>query len=177
MQAEIYEYLFFIENEYVTVYQFLKGKKKFEYLKRDGSVSYPITKDFWEWWKRASDYVEEVDKLDFCFIYDTDNILISDPFLKNMDMVAEKSCWDKEAVKSFFNEMVENTHIELCLPDGKVESFDKENQLFGGALNVKKKFFTNIEIESSNDSVVMDKNGISPFALYFQELRRREKDN
>lgn len=174
--TQVYENIFFMENGFVTVYRFLKGQKKFEYLKQDGQKKYPLTGDFWREWRRASDYVENMDMVDFCFIYDEENALIHDSFLEKVKSPEGGSCWKMEVIRSFFEEMVADTHVELYLPSGKTVQFEKESQMFGGTINSRKVFYTNIELEIQENRVKAGEEGITPFALYFKELIRREKE-
>ena len=58
-----------------------------EFIKKDGEVDFPVTVDFWDWWKRAISYVEGKDEADFCFIYDKDYDLLHDEFLENVNQV------------------------------------------------------------------------------------------
>lgn len=176
---QVYENIFFVENGFVTVYRFLKNQKKFEYLKQDGQKKYPLTGDFWKEWRRASDYVEDMDMADFCFIYDEENTLIHDPFLDKVKSPEGGSCWSMQAIRNFFDETVSNTHVELYLPSGKAVQFKKESQMFGGAINSRKIFYTNLELaepETQRSREETGEEGISPFALYFKELIQREKE-
>lgn len=183
--TQVYENIFFMENGFVTVYWFRKSQKKFEYLKRDGQKKYPLTDDFWEEWRRETDYVEDADRVDFCFIYDEENALIHDSFLERAKPVEGGSCWSMEAIRSFFEETVADTHVRLCLPGGKTVRFDKENQMFGGDVNSEKVFYTNIELETPKDVAGTggkkeekeeEEGEISLFARYFKELIRRENE-
>lgn len=72
--------------------------------------------------------------------------------------------------------MVADTHVELYLPSGKTVRFEKESQMFGGTVNSGKIFYTNIELEIQEECVKNGEKGITDFALYFKELRRREKE-
>lgn len=171
----IFENLFFIENEQVTVFRFFKESKKFEYLKRDGLKQYPITDDFWTWWKETSDYVEDKDKLDFCFIYDHESIITKDTNINSV-IQQDNSCWTLEVIDSFFEEMVDSTHIELYLPNGRKKKFDKPCQIMGGKFNTKKKLYTNIIFNMGSVELNSNANNISPFAIYFKELKHREQN-
>ncbi len=180
----VHEHLFFVKDNQVTVYRFWKDKEKFEHLRRDGSITYPITEDFWEWWKEAVDYSEDSEKeedsdqVDFCFIYDKENILISDSFLENVVKKKEESLWNRKVIRAFFEEIVESTHVELHYANDKVECFDKKIILFAPDGNQKKIYYTNLmtEMESSKEAKekTEDKEEVSLFTYYFNEVRKQE---
>ena len=69
-KESVYRYLFFLYNGEVTVINFEKhGQKKFCYEKREGEKCFPISDDFWDWWKRAAAYING-EPVDFCFLFD-----------------------------------------------------------------------------------------------------------
>lgn len=41
--------IIFVENSNVSVVRLKKDR--LEFLKKDGEIEFPITVDFWDWWK------------------------------------------------------------------------------------------------------------------------------
>lgn len=172
---KIHEYIFYIENGYVAVYRFFK-RREFRCLKRDGLIQFPVTEDFWNWWKTSAEYVEETDQMDFCFLCDqVENIIMSNVFLDLTNQV-KKSCWNKKLIGKFFEEILENTHIEVCFSNGKSMRLDKQNQLFNPMQNVKKIFYTNVGVETYDQDTKQIEGEMSLLASYYQEKIKKEKE-
>lgn len=67
---KVFQYLFFLYQDTVTVIAYDKyGEKKFSYITAQGEKKFPVTDDFWSWWKGQTSYISG-ELIDFCFIYD-----------------------------------------------------------------------------------------------------------
>lgn len=159
---------------------------KLEFIKKDGEVDFPITIDFWEWWKRAVSYVNG-DKVDLCLIYDKEYDLLQDSFLGNLEKVSkEETVWNEEYIKSFFWEL-KPTYFNVCLsgPDGENFYLEDNNNPIQ-----QKRYYTNIILDTKkciakekeenpkkeNKALnPIDENDISPIAKYFVDLIHSER--
>lgn len=163
-KESVYRYLFFLYNGEVTVINFEKhGQKKFCYEKREGEKCFPISDDFWDWWKRAAAYING-EPVDFCFLFDNrEYSVLSHDFVQ-----AESTCWTRKVVEDFFTGMQDFSHTSLVSEDGGELRIENTGQMF--ADNSVTVFYTNISLESSPRTVVSESGDMTPFARYFREL-------
>lgn len=151
---------------------------KLEFIKKDGEVDFPITIDFWEWWKRAVSYVDG-DKVDLCLIYDKEYDLLKDPFWENVEKVSkEESIWNEEYIKSFFWEL-KPICFNVCLVGPNEEEFFLED--YKKAIQ-QKRYYTNIALDmkksgakGKEDETSDPVSDISPIAKYFVDLIHSER--
>ena len=155
------------------------------FIKKDGEVDFPVTVDFWDWWKKAVSYIETRDEADFCFIYDKDYDLLHDEFLENINQVSDKdSIWDINYVKNFFWEL-KPIYFSVCLIDQNGEEYYLNGKKSSNI--AQKRFYTNLVFsvkesanangnsESEDDIVPIDEGNISDVAKYFVDLLRKER--
>lgn len=164
VKESVYQYLFFLYNGEVTVIGYEKhGQKRFRYEKREGETHFPISDDFWDWWRKAAAYING-EPVDFCFLFDNrEYSILSHDFLQ-----AENTCWTRKAVEDFFTGMQDFSHISLISENGREVRIDKADQMF--ADNTVTVFYTNIPLESSKKKMASESGDMTPFARYFREL-------
>lgn len=163
---EVYQYLFFMDNGFITVITYNKNNStKFSCVTREGEKTFPVTEDFWEWWKDAVCYIEG-GAMDFCFIYDIEYSILSASFIKDAIKPA-KSFWTYNRIMGFLKAMPEYAYINLT---------DCKGKIFPLPGSPSKAFYTNIEYKYKNKNninimpVNEDSNNISPLAEYYREL-------
>ena len=92
--------LIVLEKDIVSV---IRHTGKLEYIKKEGEYEFPISVDFWNWWKKALSYLPDEDELDICFVYDKEYDLLSEEFYMNAKKVEKnESIWNVEYIKTFF---------------------------------------------------------------------------
>lgn len=162
----IHKYLFFIEENQVMVYCYNEKKGEFKYEKNEGEERFPLSKDFWAWWKEAASFNRNNDSVDFCFICDKICDYINHDFNK-----ADKSIWEKSVIQKFFMTQIKYSHIRLKNEEQIIiKSYDKENTMFSD--NSIRIFYTNLYKESEKSS-----EGISPLCEYFRNKIENENSN
>jgi len=169
-----------LENNKVSV---IRSKaNKLEFVKKDGEVDFPVTVDFWDWWKRAVSYIDG-DSVDICFVYDKDYDLLHDNGIiaKNI-LNSEESSWKVEHIKSYFWEL-KPTYINLLI----VGPEEQEYSLGGDKGVTSRRFYTNLSFKSyapkksvsenasSENIEPVSEDDYSEFARYFVEMIRRER--
>lgn len=149
-----------------------------EFIKRDGEVDFPVTVDFWEWWKKALSYLPD-DELDICFVYDKEYDLMNNDFYKDaLKVNTEDSVWNIKYIKNYFWKL-KPTYFNITLIGANSQ------EITWSCGNGKKCFYTNINIElneanhansqGKTDSDEIDEDNISPIAKYFIDLIRKER--
>lgn len=173
---KVYQYLFFLYKNTIMVIEYDSQRtEKFFYIKNQGEKMFPVTANFWDWWKSAVCYLSS-ELTDFCFIYDKEYDIIFDDFVKNTEK-PKKSCWTENTVKTFLSTMLEYTHIVLIdCKENKIK-IDKSNVEFCD--NTPKTFYTNMEYNGnkSNSDITTDEedNKVSVLARYFRALLASEQ--
>lgn len=167
---EVYKYLFFLDNGRITVITYNKNNsKKFSCVTKEGEKEFPITEDFWEWWKDAVCYIEG-GVMDFCFIYDIEYSILSAGFIKNAIKPA-KSFWTHNIIEEFLKAMPEYAYINLTGCNGKLFPLGNINILTS---NTAKMFYTNIEYKGMNNVKAVtgkkENSIVSPLAEYYREI-------
>lgn len=166
-----------LEKDRVSVIR-LKDEK-LEYVKKDGEIDFPITIDFWDWWKRVVSYVDE-DSVDICFVFDKNyDLLLNNDVVKYNIINTKKSSWRKEYIKSYFWTL-KPTYFNLVIVDPKEQEYvlngDKKafSKIFHTNLNFN---FGSIKQKLTQDSVNEDTlEEYSTFAKYFIDLIRSERE-
>lgn len=165
---KVYQHLFFLNKDMVTVAEYNNSEKEFSYIRNKGEEEFPVTEDFWQWWKEAVSYISG-EITDFCFIYDKEYNILSDGFIKNTQASGE-SCWTESRVIQFLTKIPEYGNIILTDCNGK--TFPSENKAITGKNN--ETFYTNIEYKGRdriNTVPVKEGNGnISPLAEYYRGI-------
>lgn len=169
-----------LENDRASVIR-LKSDK-LEFVKKDGEIEFPITIDFWMWWKQVVSYIDG-DSVDICFVYDKKyDLLQEQTVLENNILNTENSSWKIQHIKSYFWEL-KPTYINLLI----IGSEQQEYVLSGGKNSVSRRFYTNLnfqacdvevreEPENEEDSAAqMREKDYSEFAKFFVDLIRRER--
>ena len=178
---EIIKNLICFENDKASVIR-LKSDN-LEFIKKDGEIEFPITIDFWEWWKRVVSYIEG-DYIDICFVYDKNyDLLQENEITRNNIINFENSSWKLEHIKSYFWEL-KPTYINIVI----VGSEEQEYALNGGKGVISRRFYTNLNFnvlntkknssktdgEEANTSQIAE-DEYTEFAKYFVDLIRRER--
>ena len=97
---EIIKNLICLENDRASVIRLKDDELNF--VKKDGETDFPITIDFWEWWKRVVSYIDG-DDVDICFIYDKKYDLLSENNILKKNIVnTNDSKWKVEHIKYYF---------------------------------------------------------------------------
>ena len=156
---------------------------KLEFVRKDGEIDFPITIDFWEWWKKVVSYIDG-DPVDICFVYDKNyDLLQENDIIKNNIINSEESSWKVEHIKSYFWEL-KPTYLNLVI----VGSEQQEYPLNGYKGAASRRFQTNLnfpvkKIKSNTSEVSLEKDNTSQieeddyteFAKFFVDLIRRER--
>lgn len=158
-----------------------------QFVKKDGEVDFPITVDFWEWWKRVVSYVDG-DPVDLCFVYDKNyDLLQENDVIENNILNAQESAWKFEHIKHYFWEL-KPTYINLMI----VGENQQECALDGDKSIANRRFYTNldfkvqnvrtkpskevpVEVEEHSEEEPLEEADITPFAKYFRDLIRKER--
>lgn len=169
-----------LDNNTVSVIRFRANK--LEFVKKDGEVVFPVTVDFWEWWKRVVSYIEN-DPVDICFVYDKNYDLLQDNEIISKNIInSEESSWRIEHIKSYFWEL-KPTYLNLLI----VGPEEQEYSLGGDKGVASHRFYTNLSFKSfapknsvsenrSSDNLdPVSEDDYSEFARYFIEMIRRER--
>lgn len=173
--------MIYIEKDMISVVR-LKGDK-IEFVKQDGEIDFPVTTDFWDWWKRAVSYIDN-DMVDICIVYDKDYDILQHNILKNNIVNFENSTWSIEQIKEYFWN-IKPTYFNIS-----ITGINKQEYIISKKDEMNcRKFFTNIYIEEKielekkieeNIDTLESKDTIneseySDFARFFRELIRRER--
>lgn len=178
---DIIKNLICLENDKASVIRFKSDK--LEFVRKDGEIDFPITIDFWEWWKRVVSYVDG-DPVDICFVYDKNYDLLQENDVTTNNIInSEDSSWKIEHIKSYFWEL-KPTYLSLVI----VGLEQQEYVLSGDKGAASRRFYTNLNFSISNSKskvpeVSVEKDSIpqiaeedySEFAKYFIDLIRRER--
>jgi hypothetical protein len=169
-----------IENSIISVIR-LKSDK-LEFLKKDGEVEFPITIDFWDWWKKAISYIEG-DSVDMCFVYDKDYDILREDFItQNNILNTEESSWNIKWINSYFWQL-KPTYVNVSI----IGSENQEFVLGGGTASKSgKRFYTNLNFSAESKSQkkatdgnegveTIDEDDYSPVAKFFIDMIRRER--
>lgn len=172
----VQKYLFFLENDYVTVSKYNSSKvNKFEAIKNLGEEQFKLEADFLLWWKNSIDYSEE-DFVDICIISDK----AYDNFNENMISNMKKNIpseWTIERVKKYLEDKLEYQYICLVLNNGEKIRVNTSSKIFGD--NTEKIFYTNIggEKNAKKEEQTRDIKNYeehSPFMMYYiDEFEKR----
>lgn len=171
-----------LENDKASVIRFVSDKM--EFIRKDGEVDFPITTDFWDWWKKVVSYIDG-DPVDICFVYDKNyDLLQGNDIPKNNIINSEESAWKVEHIKSYFWEL-KPTYINLVIVGSEGQEYplnkntDATSRRFQTNLNFivpKTKFnTTEMDIEKESISQIED-DDYTDFARYFVDLIRRERE-
>ena len=156
---------------------------KMEFVKKDGEIEFPITIDFWDWWKKVVSYIEG-DFVDICFVYDKNYDLLQESEVISNNIINSKdSSWKIEHIKSYFWEL-KPTYINLVIIGAEQQEYD----LSGHKGATSKRFYTNLDFKVANlksnvsqtnrkkESVSkIEEENYTEFAKYFVDLIRRER--
>lgn len=171
-----------IENNRASVIR-LKSDK-LEFVKKDGEIDFPVTIDFWDWWKRVASYVNG-DAVDICFIYDKPyDLLQVNDITKNNIINSDESSWKFEHIKSYFWEL-KPIYFNLQI----VGLEQQECVISGNKGPACRSFYTNLNFneqdikhissakkEDGDKSSQITEDEYSKFAQYFVDLIRRERE-
>lgn len=178
---DIIKNLICLENDKASVIRFKSDK--LEFIRKDGEIDFPITIDFWEWWKRVVSYVDG-DPVDICFVYDKNyDLLLENDVTKNNIINSDDSSWKIEHIKSYFWEL-KPTYLSLVI----VGLEQQEYVLSGDRSAASRRFYTNlnfsalsrkpneckVSIEKDSTSQILE-DDYTEFAKYFIDLIRRER--
>lgn len=179
---DIVKNLICLENDRASVIRFMTDK--LEFVRKDGEVDFPISIEFWDWWKRVASYIDG-DPVDICFVYDKNyDLLKENDIIKNNIINSPKSRWKIEHIKSYFWEL-KPTYLNLVIVGPK----QQEYPLNASHDTVSRRFQTNLNFRTFNSSLDtieggMDNDGDSQmreddyteFAKFFVDLIRRERE-
>lgn len=159
----VYRYLMVFEEGQVTVVEYSAGtREKIRYVTNQGERVFPVSGDFWTWWKNAVSYLEG-EPVDFCFLYDRDYEVLRHGF-----GIASNTCWNERVIEAFVNEMLDYPRVILTLGDGKKRTITKSKRIFSE--RNEKEFFTNICLDSKEEEETGGEEETSLFARYCREL-------
>jgi len=182
---DIVKNLICLENDRASVIRLRSDK--LEFVKKDGEIDFPITIDFWEWWKRVVSYIDG-EPVDICFVYDKNyDLLQANSIAENNVINTEESSWKVEYIKSYFWQL-KPTYINLVI----VGAEQQEYALGGDKGAISRRFYTNLNFEVSDESNEVEENienestetdsippidegECSDFAKFFIDLIRRER--
>ena len=187
---DIVKNLICLEKDQASVIRFRSDK--LEFIKKDGEIDFPITIDFWDWWKKVVSYVDG-DEVDLCFVYDKNyDLLQNDEILTNNVINSEKSSWKIEHIKSYFWEL-KPTYVNLLIvgPEQQECPLGQKNDV------TSKRFQTNLDFKVLNvqnktsktsttsttsktskvaeETISVDDSDYTEFAKFFVDLIRRER--
>ena len=175
--------IIFLENGRASVIRHYG--QKIEFIKRDGEIDFPITVDFWDWWKKAVSFIDDDDDADFCFIYDKQYDLLNDTFLLGLKLVdSQDSVWDIKYIKSFFWELKPTYFSVVLFGKAKQEYVLGDNNY---DVSMQKRFYTNLNVSNFKhgkkveinqdvvDEPTISDEDVSPIAKYFIDLIRKER--
>lgn len=170
----------------VSVIRLKNGR--LEFLKKDGEWEFPITLDFWDWWKKAISYIDG-DSVDICYIYDKDYDFLHEEFVENNNALnTEGSSWNLEYIKSYFWKL-KPTYFSISIIGLSEQEYNLGGD--GSTSKYRKRFYTNLNFKATevanikvgaeeklNAEVVskpIDENDFSPVAKFFVDMIRRER--
>lgn len=169
-----HNYLFFINDDKVSVFNYDSKSKDnpFKAEKNKGEEEFSIKeeKEFWDWWKETVSYTNE-DGVDFCFIYDCQNDIISHDFVYYYcNIMPKKSMWTKQKLNAFFKcaeVMKKYASITLVTDNAEEISFGKRLENFD-----YKQFYTNVYFEQEKKETsqyYVEQENMSIMAQYYRE--------
>ncbi len=158
----VYRYLMVFEEGQVTVAEYSAStREKIRYVTNQGERAFPVSEDFWTWWKNAVSYLEG-EPVDFCFLYDRDYKVLHHGLVMSSD-----TCWNEKIVESFVNEMMDCPQVILTLDDGRRRTITKRRTVFSERQD--KKFFTNVSFDWKEDVGCVKETKVSPLARFCRE--------
>lgn len=180
-----------LENDRASVIR-LKSDK-LEFVKKDGEIDFPITLEFWDWWKKVVSYIDG-DAVDICFVYDKKYDLLQDnKILDNNIINSEESVWRIEHIKSYFWELKPTyLHLAIVNPDnqeyilGSAESSNIRRFSTNLAFKIPKVTieedmecegmrYEDMEYGKMEQVLEVQKGEYSKFARFFVDLINRER--
>lgn len=178
---EIVKNLICLENDKASVIRFMSDK--LEFIRKDGEIDFPITIDFWEWWKKVVSYIAG-NPVDICFVYDKNyDLLQENDIIENNIINSKESKWKVEHIKSYFWEL-KPTYLNIVIAGPE----HQEYPLNGNKGAASRRFHTNLnfavkkiksnvpEVDLENDSAAqIEEDDYTEFAKYFVDLIRRER--
>ena len=178
---DIVKNLICLENDRASVIRFKSDK--LEFVRKDGEIDFPITIDFWDWWKKVVSYIEG-EPVDICFVYDKNyDLLQENEVIKNNIINSEESSWKVEHIKSYFWEL-KPTYLNLVI----VGPEQQEYPLNGDKGAASRRFQTNLNFKVLNTKSKIPESGLekddtsqiqeddyTEFAKFFVDLIRRER--
>lgn len=181
MNRQIHKCIIFADGGQVSAATFQNNE--YCYIKDDGNEGIQLRKNFWEWWKEKMEYVEG-DIVDICIISDQKYPELE--FTDFSSIVSEGETFWKEAnIRYFLEMMVPYTQITLKSENGYEMKVLKEKTMFGGAVNNKKIFYTNMKFERKKNTAnkktkdngeAFDEN-TTEFIQYWRNLKETQKGN
>ena len=178
---DIVKNLICLENNRVSVIRYKANK--LEFVKKDGEIDFPITMDFWEWWKRAVSYIEG-EEVDICFIYDKNyDLLQNDEIIKKNVLNSDESIWKIDIIKNYFWKL-RPKYFNLVI----VSPNEQEFVLGRDNADAARRFYTNLDFKtytpkkvsnenmaSLNQNEPINEDEMTEFAKYFVDMVRRER--
>lgn len=178
--------IIFVENSNVSVIRLKKDR--LEFLKKDGEVEFPITVDFWDWWKMSLSYIDG-DEVDICYVYDKDYDFLSEEFIQNSNILnTEDSSWNLGWIKEYFWKL-KPTYFNISIIGLNEQEYNLGGD--GSSTKFRKRFYTNLNFKGNeksdnlnqNDSLadgdatadLIDEDDFSPVAKFFIDMIRRER--
>ncbi|MDO5517063.1 MAG: hypothetical protein Q4F66_05870 [Clostridium sp.] len=120
----IHKYLFFINQNKVSVLSCDEHLNKLSYETNKGEKSFLIEDDFWSWWIRTASFSSSQDKVDFCFIYDAFHNIMVHGF-----ECVEESSWKYSQIETFFTTMTDYSKVKIKDEQGKWEKHIDQGNL------------------------------------------------
>ena len=178
--------IIFVEKSIVSVIRLKKDS--LEFLKKDGEIEFPLTVDFWDWWKRSLSYIEG-NKVDICYIYDKDYDFLCEEFVQEVNVLnTVESSWNLGWIKEYFWKL-KPTYFNISIMGLNEQEYSLGGD--GSSTKFRKRFYTNLNFkeeqrsdfdnqgaDSLNNyapSVLIDEDYVSPIAEYFRDMIRRER--
>ncbi len=166
----VYRYLILFEKGQVTVADYeRKQGKGMAYITREGEKTFPVTDDFWSWWKDAVSYIAG-EPVDLCILYDKDPGILE----HHMETV-KVSAWNRENVEEYIMAMTDYSLIGVVTADGRELMFKKRDQMFSD--HTVAGFCTNLSLDMREEERG-EKNGTEEqpvFARFCQGLLEERK--
>lgn len=166
----VYQYLMLFEKGQVTVADYERKRGKgVAYITREGEKTFPVTDDFWSWWKDAVSYIAG-EPVDLCILYDRDPGILE----HHMETV-KASAWNREKVEEHIMEMTDYSLVGLVTADGRELLFKRRDQMFSD--HNAAGFFTNLSLdmggEEREEKTRTEEQPV--FARFFQQLLEERK--
>lgn len=175
-----------LEDDIVSVIRF--RSEELEFVKKDGETEFPVTDDFWTWWKGVVSYIEG-DPVDICFVYDKEYALLQEnEIIDNNIINTENSVWKINHIKQYFWNL-KPTYFSLNIIGLRQQKYSINDSGTG----IPRQFCTNLDFDTNTKSIksknkdkeykaenvsevkTIDDEEYSDFAKYFIDLIRRER--